>query len=207
MTAIQANLADIGIKVKIQQMDRASWIDRYYGKGTAPGESIMSMIGGDGGPPSNGYGFGTLHSTSAYPKGGNGWNGYHYSNSRTSTRRSRPSRSSSTTPSERTTSRQVCKIDVGPAALHQPVGNDPLLDRQQPDRELREHPRSGHGQLLQGRGDVVHPQLGRYDHVRRMTKIRGGASAAPPLRSSRPADLRRPAHDRCAVTTYIIRRS
>jgi peptide/nickel transport system substrate-binding protein len=79
MTAIQANLADIGIKVKIQQMDPASWIDRYYGKGTAPGESVMSMIGSDGGPPSNGYGFGTLHTTSAYPKGGNGWNGWHWS--------------------------------------------------------------------------------------------------------------------------------
>jgi peptide/nickel transport system substrate-binding protein len=78
MTAIQANLADIGITVKIQQMDPASWIQRYYGKGTDPGQSQMSMIGGDGGPPSNGYGFGTLHSSSAYPSGGNGWNGYHF---------------------------------------------------------------------------------------------------------------------------------
>ena len=36
MTAIQANLAEVGIQVKIQQMDSASWTDRYYGKGTSP---------------------------------------------------------------------------------------------------------------------------------------------------------------------------
>ena len=82
MTAIQANLADVGIKVKIQPMDSASWSDRYYGKGTATGPSEMSMIGADGGYPAGGYGANSLHSASAYPKGGNGWNGYHWSNPR-----------------------------------------------------------------------------------------------------------------------------
>ena len=76
MEAIQANLADIGITLKIQQMDSASWSDRFYGKGTAAGQSQLSLIGGDGGGAANGYGYGTLHSTSAYPKGGNGWNGW-----------------------------------------------------------------------------------------------------------------------------------
>ena len=78
MTVIQQNLADVGIKVKIQQMDSASWSDRYYGKGSAPGESVMSMIGGDGGGAAAAYGNGTLNSANAYPKGGNGWNGYHW---------------------------------------------------------------------------------------------------------------------------------
>jgi ABC-type transport system substrate-binding protein len=79
MTAIQANWADIGVTVKIQQMDSASWSDRYYGKGSADGTSQLSMIGGDYGGPAGGYGNGTLNSASAYPKGGNGWNGYHWS--------------------------------------------------------------------------------------------------------------------------------
>ena len=78
MEAIQANLADIGIKVKIQQMDSASWSARYYGAGTAPGESQLSLIGGDGGPAAGGYGATSLHSNNAYPKGGNGWNGFHW---------------------------------------------------------------------------------------------------------------------------------
>jgi peptide/nickel transport system substrate-binding protein len=78
MTAIQANLADIGVTVKIQQMDSASWSDRYYGKGSAPSESQMSMIGGGQGIPSTGYGNDHLNSVNAYPKGGNGWNGFHW---------------------------------------------------------------------------------------------------------------------------------
>jgi peptide/nickel transport system substrate-binding protein len=76
MTAIQSNLAAIGMKVKIQQMDSASWSKRYYDDGV----SELSLIGGDGGLPSNGYGYGSLHSSSAWPKGGNGWKGYSYSN-------------------------------------------------------------------------------------------------------------------------------
>ena len=76
MTAIQSNLADVGIKVKIQQMDSASWSTKYYDNGG----STMSMIGGDGGGAAGGYGIGTLHSDNAWPKGGNGWKGYHYVN-------------------------------------------------------------------------------------------------------------------------------
>ena len=76
MTAIQANLADVGIKVKIQQMDSASWSKKFYDDGN----STMSMIGGDGGGAAGGYGNGTLNSASAWPKGGNGWKGYHYEN-------------------------------------------------------------------------------------------------------------------------------
>jgi peptide/nickel transport system substrate-binding protein len=76
MTAIQANLADIGIKVKITQMDSAAWSKKFYDDGA----STMSMIGGDGGGAAGGYGIGTLHSKNAWPKGGNGWKGYHYAN-------------------------------------------------------------------------------------------------------------------------------
>jgi ABC-type transport system substrate-binding protein len=61
-------------------MDSASWSDRYYGKGSADSESQMSMIGGDGGPAAGGYGATSLHSKNAYPKGGNGWNGFHWAN-------------------------------------------------------------------------------------------------------------------------------
>jgi peptide/nickel transport system substrate-binding protein len=76
MTAIQSNLADVGIKVKIQQMDSASWSTKFYDNGG----STMSMIGGDGGGAAGGYGLGTLSSKSAWPKGGNGWKGYSYKN-------------------------------------------------------------------------------------------------------------------------------
>lgn len=76
MTAIQSNLADVGIKVKIQQMDSASWSTKFYDNGA----STMSMIGGDGGGAAGGYGLGTLSSKSAWPKGGNGWKGYSYKN-------------------------------------------------------------------------------------------------------------------------------
>ena len=65
MTAIQANLADVGIKVKIQQMDSASWSKKYYDDGA----STMSMIGGDGGGAAGGYGHGNLHSANAWPEG------------------------------------------------------------------------------------------------------------------------------------------
>lgn len=76
MTAIQANLAEVGIKVKIQQMDSAAWTKKYYDDGG----STMSMIGGDGGGAAGGYGLGSLSSKSAWPKGGNGWKGYSYKN-------------------------------------------------------------------------------------------------------------------------------
>jgi ABC-type transport system substrate-binding protein len=76
MTAIQSNLADVGIKVKINQMDSASWSKKFYDDGA----STMSMIGGDGGGAAGGYGLGTLSSKSAWPKGGNGWKGYSYKN-------------------------------------------------------------------------------------------------------------------------------
>ncbi len=76
MTAIQANLADVGIKVKITQMDSAAWSKKFYDDGA----STMSMIGGDGGGAAGGYGIGTLSSKNAWPKGGNGWKGYSYKN-------------------------------------------------------------------------------------------------------------------------------
>jgi peptide/nickel transport system substrate-binding protein len=78
MTAIQSNLADVGITVSIQQMDSASWSQRFYGKGTAPATFQMSLIGGDAGLADNGYGYGSYASANAYPGGGNGWNGYHF---------------------------------------------------------------------------------------------------------------------------------
>jgi peptide/nickel transport system substrate-binding protein len=74
MTAIQSNLADVGIKVKITQMDSASWSKKYYDDGA----STISMIGGDGGGAAGGYGINSLHSKNAWPKGGNGWKGFHW---------------------------------------------------------------------------------------------------------------------------------
>ena len=94
MTAIQSNLADVGIKVKIQQMDSASWSKKYYDDGG----STMSMIGGDGGGAAGGYGLGTLHTDNAWPKGGNGWDGY-TTPTPSLTPLSRRSSSSSTPPS------------------------------------------------------------------------------------------------------------
>ena len=76
MTAIQSYLAAVGITVQIQQMDSASWVKRYY----TDGASVLSLSGGDGGLASNGFGSGTLNSAAAFPKGGNGWTGYSYSN-------------------------------------------------------------------------------------------------------------------------------
>ena len=154
MTAIQANLAEIGIKVKIQQMDSASWSKKFYDDGA----STMSMIGGDGGGAAGGYGFGTLHSASAWPKGGNGWKGYHYENPELDAAleavisRVRPGQARRRPP-ERLP--HPCRR----AAVHQPVGDDPVLVHQQPDRQLRQHPWPGHGQLLQGSGDLVRPLI------------------------------------------------
>ncbi|MEP6637763.1 MAG: ABC transporter substrate-binding protein [Chloroflexota bacterium] len=76
MTAIQSNLADVGIKVKITQMDSAAWTKKFYDDGA----STMSLEGADGGGAAGGYGIGTLSSKNAWPKGGNGWKGYSYKN-------------------------------------------------------------------------------------------------------------------------------
>lgn len=72
----QANLAAIGVKVKIQQMDNPSWVKRFFDNGN----SEMSFAGGDGGSAVGGYGFIALHSSSKWPQSGNGWKGYVYSN-------------------------------------------------------------------------------------------------------------------------------
>ena len=49
MTAIQQNWADIGFKVKIQQMDPAAWTKQYYNDG----KSQISFIGAQNGPDGN----------------------------------------------------------------------------------------------------------------------------------------------------------
>jgi peptide/nickel transport system substrate-binding protein len=76
MTAIQSDLAAIGVRVKVQQMESAAWVKWYY----EDAKHHISMIGGDGGLPNAGYGYNSLHTSGAWPKGGNGWKGYNYNN-------------------------------------------------------------------------------------------------------------------------------
>ena len=151
MTAIQANLADVGIKVKIQQMDSASWTDRYYGKGNAAdGTSQMSMIGGDGGPRVRRL---RRHARDYQERLSRGRQRLE----RLSTANPEMDAALTRSPPSSTPRRSVTAAPGGlphrrrGADLHQPLGHDALLVRQQPDRQLRQHPRPGHGQLLQGR--------------------------------------------------------
>jgi peptide/nickel transport system substrate-binding protein len=74
MTAIQANLTAIGFKIKIQQMDGASWTKRNQ-----DGDFQMSFEGAQNGPDGN-IAATYFLSTSAYPQGDNGFTGYHYTN-------------------------------------------------------------------------------------------------------------------------------
>ncbi|MFN8444565.1 MAG: ABC transporter substrate-binding protein [Caldilineaceae bacterium] len=72
MTVIQANLADVGIKISLMPLDGTSWNDRYYNKK----ESQMTFLGGANGPdPNRAYQY--FHSES---KAGNN---YGYSNPKT----------------------------------------------------------------------------------------------------------------------------
>jgi peptide/nickel transport system substrate-binding protein len=107
MTAIQSNLADVGIKVKINQMDSASWSTKFYDNGA----STMSMIGGDGGGAAGGYGLGTLSSKSAWPKGGNGWKGYSYKNDELDTALDAVGKEFDAT-KRQALLQQVCKLDA-----------------------------------------------------------------------------------------------
>ncbi len=75
MTAIQANWAAVGFNVKIQQMDGAAWVKRYYDNGA----SQVSFLGAANGPDGN-IAATYFLSTSAWPNGNNGWKDYHYSN-------------------------------------------------------------------------------------------------------------------------------
>ena len=74
MTAIQANLTAVGFKIKIQQMDGASWTKRNQ-----DGDFQMSFEGAQNGPDGN-IAATYFLSTSAYPQGDNGFTGYHYTN-------------------------------------------------------------------------------------------------------------------------------
>jgi peptide/nickel transport system substrate-binding protein len=77
MTAIQENWAAVGFKVKIQQMDPAAWVKKYYDDG----KSQISFLGAQNGPDGN---IATTYflSTSDYAggNGSNGWKGWKYSN-------------------------------------------------------------------------------------------------------------------------------
>ncbi len=77
MTAIQQNWADIGFKVKIQQMDPAAWVKQYYDDG----KSQISFSGAQNGPDGN-IASTYFLSTSDYAggNGSNGWKGWHYDN-------------------------------------------------------------------------------------------------------------------------------
>ena len=69
------------------------------------------MIGGDGGGAAGGYGIGTLSSKNAWPKGGNGWKGYHYENAELDAALDAVGTEFDT--AKRTTAIQnVCKIDA-----------------------------------------------------------------------------------------------
>ncbi len=71
MTAIQAMWKDnLGLNVKIEQLDGPAWTDRYYKQGA----SQLSFFGAANGPTgerARNY----FHSKSAHPAGNNGWNG------------------------------------------------------------------------------------------------------------------------------------
>ena len=75
MTLIQKNWADVGFKVKIQQMDGAAWVKKYYDDA----KSEVSFSGTGSGPDGNVASTYFL-STAAYPAGYNGWVGYSYKN-------------------------------------------------------------------------------------------------------------------------------
>ncbi len=71
MTAIAQNWKDnLGLNVKIEQLDGQAWTDRYYKQGA----SQLSFFGAANGPTgerARNY----FHSLSAYPAGNNGWAG------------------------------------------------------------------------------------------------------------------------------------
>ena len=77
MTAIQANWAALGFKVKIQQMDPAAWVEKYYNQG----KSEISFLGAQNGPDGN-IAAGYFLSTADYAggNGDNGWKGFTYKN-------------------------------------------------------------------------------------------------------------------------------
>ncbi len=76
MTAIQQNWKDnLGITVKLQPMDGATWTARYYDKG----ESDISFAGAANGPTGQ-RAFTYFHSSAVWPTGGNGFKGYFYKN-------------------------------------------------------------------------------------------------------------------------------
>jgi peptide/nickel transport system substrate-binding protein len=68
MTAFQQDLAEIGLKIEIQQMDGPSWTKRYY----EDGASEMSFIGGANGADGH-RAYQYYHSTALWPKGGNNY--------------------------------------------------------------------------------------------------------------------------------------
>jgi peptide/nickel transport system substrate-binding protein len=77
MTAIQANWADIGFNVRIEQMEPSAWVEKYYNQGA----SQISFLGAQNAPTGN---VATTYflSTSDYEggNGSNGWKGWHYDN-------------------------------------------------------------------------------------------------------------------------------
>ena len=73
MTAIQADWAAVGFKVKIAQMDPAAWTKQYY----TDGKSQVSFIGAQNGPDGNIASTYFLSTASQEAgAGNNGWKGY-----------------------------------------------------------------------------------------------------------------------------------
>lgn len=77
MTAIQKDWANVGLNVKIDQMEPAAWTNQYY----AEGKSQVSFIGAQNGPDGN-IAANYFASTASYESGAgdNGWKGYYYDN-------------------------------------------------------------------------------------------------------------------------------
>ena len=150
MTAIQANWAAVGFKIKIQQMDGAAWTKRHSRRHFP---DVVQRR-----PERRGRRRTSRRPTSSSASqeagaGHNGWNGYLYTN-----------------PQSICCSSRVAVLRPGgprdhlPAALHGPgrrhaverhVADDPLLDRQQPDRQLPPHAGAGRWFLLRRRRDLV----------------------------------------------------
>jgi peptide/nickel transport system substrate-binding protein len=78
MTAIQANWAAVGLKVKIDQMDPAAWTKQYYNDG----KSQISFLGAQNGSADANIASTYYLSTARQDTGAgnNGWKGYAYNN-------------------------------------------------------------------------------------------------------------------------------
>ena len=152
MTAIQANWQALGFKVKIQQMDPAAWVEKYYNQG----KSEISFLGAQNGPDGN-IAAGYYLSTADYEggNGSNGWKGWKYDNPAADDLINKGS--AVFDPAARAAIYQdLCKRPGGRHAVERDVADHPVLHREQPDRQLLPHARPRRRCLPRRIREVVH---------------------------------------------------